>query len=70
VIFRYAPGRASAGVAGDHEQLIKRSHTERLAALIPGARLAILRDVSHGGPLQNPGGFHHLVEEFLANSHY
>lgn len=56
--------------AGDHEQFIKRSHTERLAALIPGARLAILPAVSHGGPLQDPDGFHHLVEEFLTNSRY
>jgi pimeloyl-ACP methyl ester carboxylesterase len=56
--------------AGDHEQFIARAHTERLAALIPGARLVILPDVSHGGPLQDPDGFHRVVEAFLATARF
>jgi pimeloyl-ACP methyl ester carboxylesterase len=55
-------------VAGDHDEFVLRSHTERLAVLIPGARLVILSDVSHEGPLQDPDGFHRVVERFL-NDH-
>ena len=70
MIFRHVPGRASAGIAGGHERFIEHSHTERLAPLIPAARLAVLRDVGHGGPLHDPDGIHYIVEEFLANSHH
>lgn len=59
--------RAPTTIAdGDHEQFISRSHTERLAALIPGAHLVIMPNVSHDGPLQDPAGFHRAVQHFLA----
>ena len=50
---------------GEHEQFIARDHTERLAHLIPGARLVILPNVSHGGPQQDPIGFHQAVASLL-----
>ena len=46
---------------GDHEQFISREHTALLARSIPGARLVILPDTSHGGPNQDPAGFHRAV---------
>jgi pimeloyl-ACP methyl ester carboxylesterase len=50
---------------GGHEQFIARAHTEELARFIPGARLVILPDVSHGGPQQDPAGFHDAVTALL-----
>jgi pimeloyl-ACP methyl ester carboxylesterase len=50
---------------GAHEQFIAPDHTATLAKLIPDARLVILRDVSHGGPQQDPAGFHALVAQLL-----
>jgi pimeloyl-ACP methyl ester carboxylesterase len=50
---------------GEHEQFIARDHIEQLARLIPGARLVILPNVSHGGPQQDPIGFHQAVEALL-----
>ena len=55
-------------VAGDHDEFVLRSHSERLAALIPGAQLVILPDVSHEGPLQDPDGFHRVVQRFLSRA--
>ncbi|WP_454883340.1 alpha/beta fold hydrolase [Sphingomonas oryzagri] len=52
---------------GEHEQFIAREHTEQLARLIPGATLIILPDVSHGGPQQDPTGFHRAVAAFLGD---
>jgi pimeloyl-ACP methyl ester carboxylesterase len=50
---------------GEYEQFIKREHFEDLAHLIPGAKLVILPNVSHGGPLQDPGHFHQAVVNLL-----
>jgi pimeloyl-ACP methyl ester carboxylesterase len=50
---------------GEHEQFIAREHTEQLVRLIPGARLVILPNVSHGGPQQDPAGFHRAVAALL-----
>jgi pimeloyl-ACP methyl ester carboxylesterase len=50
---------------GDHEQFIAREHSEELARLILGARLLILQNVSHGGPQQDPVGFHAAVAALL-----
>lgn len=52
-------------VQGEYEQFIARSHAERLAALIPNAQFVLLRGTSHGGPLQDPGGFHRVVSTLL-----
>ena len=50
---------------GQYDEVIKREHTEHLAATIPGARLEILPGVSHFGMLQNPEEFNRAVLDFL-----
>ena len=50
---------------GEHEQFIAREHTEQLARLIPGAKLVVLPNVSHGGPQQDPPSFHEAVALLL-----
>ena len=42
-------------VDGDHDEAIKRDHTEAIAAAIPHAGLLILPNVSHFAFLQDPG---------------
>jgi pimeloyl-ACP methyl ester carboxylesterase len=51
---------------GEHDEAIKRSHTEEMARLIPGAKLIILPGVSHFAMLQNPKLFNAAVLDFLA----
>ena len=41
-------------VDGEHDEAIKREHTEELSRLIPNARLLIMPGVSHFGHLQDP----------------
>jgi pimeloyl-ACP methyl ester carboxylesterase len=53
-------------VDGDHDEAIKRSHTEQIAAEIPGAGLLILPDTSHFSFLQDPDQFTWHVLHFLA----
>jgi pimeloyl-ACP methyl ester carboxylesterase len=50
---------------GQYEQFISRKHTETLARLIPGAKLVIIPDVSHGGPTQDPVRFHAAVANLI-----
>ena len=50
---------------GDHDEAIKRAHTEYLARSIPGARLIILKDVSHFAMLQDPAQFDSAVIGFV-----
>ena len=52
-------------VDGDHDEFIKRAHTEYIAATIPGAGLLILPNVSHFAPLQDPGLFNAAMLQFL-----
>ncbi|HEY1447528.1 MAG TPA: alpha/beta hydrolase [Caulobacteraceae bacterium] len=61
-------GRIATPVAivdGDHDEAIKREHTEYLARSIPGAKLIILKDVSHFAMLQDPAEFNAALLEFL-----
>jgi pimeloyl-ACP methyl ester carboxylesterase len=51
---------------GEHDEAIKREHTQWLAQQIPGAKLLILPDVSHFAMLQNPTAFDAAVLAFLA----
>jgi pimeloyl-ACP methyl ester carboxylesterase len=51
---------------GDHDEAIKREHTELLAKEVPGAQLLILPGVSHFAMLQNPAKFNAAVLRFLA----
>jgi pimeloyl-ACP methyl ester carboxylesterase len=51
---------------GEHDEIIRRDHTERLARAIPSARLAILPGVSHFAMLQNPAQFTGEVAALLS----
>jgi pimeloyl-ACP methyl ester carboxylesterase len=50
---------------GQYEQFIKAEHFQELATLIPTAKLVIIPNVSHGGPLQDPVAFHRAVAGLL-----
>jgi pimeloyl-ACP methyl ester carboxylesterase len=50
---------------GDHDEAIKRPHTEAIAATIPGAGLLIEPNVSHFAFLQDPVQFTEDVLHFL-----
>jgi pimeloyl-ACP methyl ester carboxylesterase len=52
-------------VDGDHDEAIKREHTEYIAATIPGAGLLILPNASHFAFLQDPALFNAAVLNFL-----
>jgi pimeloyl-ACP methyl ester carboxylesterase len=56
----------TAIVLGDHDEAIKRDHTEHMAQVIPGAKLIILKDASHFAMLQDPKGYTKAVRDFLA----
>jgi pimeloyl-ACP methyl ester carboxylesterase len=53
-------------VDGDHDEAIKRPHTEKIAASVPGAGLLILPDTSHFSFLQDPEQFTWNILHFLA----
>ena len=55
----------TAIVDGDHDEAIKREHTEYLAREIPGANLIILPGVSHFAMLQAPAEFNAAMLGFL-----
>lgn len=50
---------------GEYDEAIKQSHDRYMAATIPGAKLEILRGVSHFAMLQNPTEFNAAVLVFL-----
>ena len=50
---------------GEHDEAIRRDHTEELAKQVPGAQLLILPGVSHFAMLQNPAEFNAAVLKFL-----
>jgi pimeloyl-ACP methyl ester carboxylesterase len=54
-------------VDGDHDQSIKRGHTEYMAATIPGAGLLILPNASHFAFLQDPELFNYAILHFLGD---
>jgi pimeloyl-ACP methyl ester carboxylesterase len=54
-------------VDGDHDEAIKRPHTEYIAATIPGAGLLILPNVSHFAFLQDPVLFNEAILHFLGD---
>jgi pimeloyl-ACP methyl ester carboxylesterase len=56
-------------VDGDRDELIKREHTERMAAAIPGAGLFLLPEVSHFAPWQDPALFNDALVRFLERAH-
>ena len=50
---------------GEHDEAIRRDHTELMAKEVPGAKLLILPGVSHFAMLQNPTEFNAAVLGFL-----
>jgi pimeloyl-ACP methyl ester carboxylesterase len=52
---------------GDHDEAIKREHTEYIAATIPGAGLLILPNASHFAFLQDPRLFNDAILHFLGD---
>jgi pimeloyl-ACP methyl ester carboxylesterase len=52
-------------VDGDHDEAIRRPHTEQIAATIPGAGLLILPNTSHFSFLQDPESFTWHILHFL-----
>ncbi|CDX11659.1 Alpha/beta hydrolase fold protein [Mesorhizobium sp. ORS 3324] len=55
----------TAIVAGDHDEAIKRAHTEYMASAIPGAKLIILPNASHFAMLQAPDEYSQAVLDFI-----
>jgi pimeloyl-ACP methyl ester carboxylesterase len=56
-------------VDGDHDEAIRREHTEYIAATIPHAGLLILPNVSHFAFLQDPAQFNFAILHFLGDEH-
>ena len=54
-------------VDGDHDEAIKRPHTEYIAATIPHAGLLILPNASHFAFLQDPKQFNFAILHFLGD---
>lgn len=52
-------------VVGDHDEAILPAHSEKIAGLIPGAKLVILPDASHFAMLQAPGEYTAAVRAFI-----
>ena len=52
-------------VGADHDECVKREHTESIAATVPGAELLILSDASHFALLQDPERFNAAILRFL-----
>ena len=52
--------------AGEHDEIIRRDHTESMARAIAGARLLILPGVSHFAMLQDPEQFNQALTAFLS----
>ncbi|MBV8751993.1 MAG: alpha/beta hydrolase [Hyphomicrobiales bacterium] len=52
-------------VDGDHDEAIKREHTEYIAATVPHAGLLILPNASHFAFLQDPELFNFAIQHFL-----
>ena len=50
---------------GEHDEIIKRDHTERMALAIPNARILILPGVSHFAMLQDPDQINQALITFL-----
>lgn len=55
----------TAIVAGDHDEAIKREHTEYMASIIPGAKLIILPNASHFAMLQAPDEYSQAALDFI-----
>jgi pimeloyl-ACP methyl ester carboxylesterase len=57
----------TAVVAGDHDEAILLPHTEKIAKLIPGAKLVILPNASHFAMLQAPEEYAAAIRALIDN---
>jgi pimeloyl-ACP methyl ester carboxylesterase len=57
----------TAIVLGDHDEAITRTHSEYLAATIPGAKLVSLEATSHFSMFQDPDGYTRAIRDVLAD---
>ena len=55
----------TAVVVGDHDEAILPAHSEKIAALIPGAKLVILPEASHFAMLQAPAEYTAAIRSFI-----
>ena len=55
----------TAVVVGDHDEAILPAHSEKIAALIPGAKLVILPEASHFAMLQAPAEYTAAIRAFI-----
>lgn len=55
----------TAIVIGDHDEVIRRDHTEYLAKTIPGAKLIVLPGVGHMAPIEEPAAYANAVLSFV-----
>jgi pimeloyl-ACP methyl ester carboxylesterase len=55
----------TAIVIGDHDEVIRRDHTEYLAKTIPGAKLIVLPGAGHMAPVEDPSAYVGAVESFV-----
>ena len=53
-------------ICGDQDAITPPALSEELAALIPGARLHIMRGASHLANLDNPAEFNGAIDDFLS----
>lgn len=56
-------------VVGDHDEFILPEHSRYIAASIPGAKLVILKDVSHLAIYQDPDQYIDAIEDFIDAKH-
>jgi pimeloyl-ACP methyl ester carboxylesterase len=49
----------------ERDEFIRMEHAEYLARTIPGAKLLLLREVTHFAPLQRPDAFNSVLQTFL-----
>lgn len=50
---------------GEHDEIIKLSHVEEMAKLIPNGKLVVFEDTSHFALWQDPAAFNKALLEFL-----
>jgi 3-oxoadipate enol-lactonase len=52
-------------LCGTEDKVTPPALSQDLAALVPGARIALIEDAGHIGNLERPGEFNRIVEEFI-----
>ncbi|MDI9348725.1 MAG: alpha/beta hydrolase [Candidatus Symbiobacter sp.] len=53
-------------VFGEYDEAVLRDHTEKMAQMIPGSKLVILKDVSHFAAVQDPESYNAAIRELVS----